>query len=83
MKLAGSFSVPLPEHISQLHAEYADLQRKAAEYHKASGVDAMNSVTTAMDELQGLSVLHERAIAHSAEQRVSLQEADSRTKCNV
>lgn len=74
MKLAGSLSVPLSEHISQLHAEYADLQRKAAEYHKASGVDAMHSVTTAMDELQGLSLLHERAIAHSAEQRVSLQD---------
>jgi hypothetical protein len=74
MKLAGSLSVPLSEHISQLQAEHADLQRQATQYHKASGVEAMHSVTTTMDELQGLSLLHERAMAHNAEQRVSLQD---------
>lgn len=73
-KLAGSSTVPLPEHISHLRAEYADLQRQAEHYHKASGAEAMHGVTAAMDELQGLSVLHERAMALGAEQRVSLQD---------
>jgi hypothetical protein len=73
-KLAGNSSVPLPEHFGQLRAEYADLQRQAEQYHKASGAEAMHSVTVAMDEMQGLSVLHERAMALCAEQRVSLQD---------
>lgn len=70
-KLAGSSSVSLTEHISQLRAEYADLQRQAEQYHKVSGTEAIHSVTVAMDELQGLSVLHERAMALNAERRVS------------
>lgn len=73
-KLAGSSSVALAEHISQLRAEYGALQRQAEQYHKASGVEAMHGVTVAMDELQELSVLHERATAFHAEQRVSLRE---------
>lgn len=73
-KLVGRSSVPLPEHISQLRAEYADLQIQADQYHKTSGLEAMHSVTVAMDELQELSVLHERAMALKAEQRVSLQD---------
>jgi hypothetical protein len=71
-KLAGSYSVPLAEHISHLRAEHAALQKQAEQYHKSSGTEAMHSVTVAMDELQGLSVLHERATALHAEQRVSL-----------
>lgn len=69
----GSF-IPLPEHISHLRAEYADLQRQADQFHKASGIEAMQSVTAAMDELQHLSVLYERAMAHRGEQRVSLND---------
>lgn len=71
-KLVGSTSVPLAEHIGQLRAEHAALQKQAEQYHKSSGAEAMQSVTVAMDELQGLSVLHERATALYAEQRVSL-----------
>lgn len=71
-KLVGSTSVPLAEHIGQLRAEHAALQKQAEQYHKSSGAEAMHSVTAAMDELQGLSVLHERATALHAEQRVSL-----------
>jgi len=76
-KLVGCSSVPLPEHICQLRAEYTDLQRQAEQYHKASGAEAIHSVTAAMDELQELSVLHERAMALYAEQRVSLQEYET------
>ncbi|KQW36585.1 hypothetical protein [Rhizobacter sp. Root404] len=73
-KLVGISSVPLPEHISQLRAEHAALQKQAELYHKASGAEAMGSVTAAMDELQRLSLLHERATARYSEQRVSLAE---------
>lgn len=73
-KLAGKSSVTLSEHISQLRAEYAGLQRQAEQYHKTSGAEAMHGVTVAMDELQEMSVLHERATALHAEQRVSLNE---------
>ena len=66
--------MPLAEHISQLRGEYADLQRQAEQYHKVSGAEAIHSVTAAMEELQSLSVLHERAIALNAEQRVSLKD---------
>lgn len=73
-RLAGSSSIPLPEHIIQLRAEHATLQRQSEQFHKTSGAEAMQSVTTAMDELQGLSVLHERAMALYAEQRMSLKD---------
>lgn len=73
-KLVGSSSIPLPEHISQLRAEHAALQEQADRYHKASGAEAMYTVTAAMDELQGLSVRHERAASLQAEQRMSLME---------
>ena len=73
-KLAGSSSVTLSEHIGQLRAEYAALQGQAEQYHKSSGAEAMQGITVAMEELQALSVLHERATALHAEQRVSLNE---------
>lgn len=73
-KLFGSSSIPLTEHISQLRAEHATLQKQAEQYHKVSGAEAIHSVTVAMDELQSLSLLHERATALHAEQRVSLKD---------
>ncbi|MGL6550654.1 hypothetical protein ACSZN3_17435 [Aeromonas hydrophila] len=73
-KLAGSSSIPLAEHISQLRSEHAALQKEAELYNKTSGTEAMYGVTVAMDELQGLSVLHERATSLHAEQRVSLKD---------
>lgn len=73
-KLVGSSSIPLTEHISQLRAEYATLQKQAEQYNKVSGVEAMHSVTVAMDELQNLNLLHERATALHAEQRLSLND---------
>jgi len=73
-KLAGSSSVPLAEHIIQLRSEYATLQKQSEQYHKVSGAEAMHSVTVAMDELRELSVLHERATALHAEQRISLRD---------
>ena len=73
-RLAGSSSVPLIEHIGQLRAEYVHLQRQAEQYHKASGAEAMHSVTSAMDELQALSVIYERAMALNNESRVSVKD---------
>ena len=73
-RLAGNSSVALPEHIVQLRAEYIALQKQAEQYHKTSGSEAMHEVAVAMDELQEFSVLHERATAHRAEQRVSLRD---------
>lgn len=73
-KLVGSSSVPLAEHISQIRAEHTDLQRQAEQYHKTSGAEAVHSLTVAMEELQELGVLHERATARHLEQRVSLRD---------
>ena len=73
-KLAGNSSVPLNEYISQLRSEYATLQKQAEQYHKTSGVEAIHSVTVAMDELQELVMLHERATTFYAEQRRSLKD---------
>lgn len=76
-RLAGSSSVALPEHIVQLRAEHAALQQQAAQYHKTSGSEAMHEVALAIDELQGLNVLHERATTLHAEQRVSLRDYEN------
>lgn len=76
-RLTGGSSVHLTEHISQLRSEYAALQKQAEQYHQVSGAEAIHSVTVAMDELQGLSVLHERAMTLYAEQRVSLQDYET------
>jgi len=76
-RLDGDSSVPLAEHISRLRAEHVALQKQAEQYHRSSGADAMQSVTTAMEELQGLSVLYERASSLHAEQRVSLADYET------
>lgn len=73
-KLTGTSTVSLSDYISQLRAEYVDLKKQAEQYHKVSGAEAMHSVTVAMDELQELSVLHERATAFHAEQQLSLRD---------
>lgn len=76
-KMAGNSSVPLTEYISQLRSEYATLQKQAEQYHKTSGVEAMHSITAAMDELQELVMLHERATTFYAEQRRSLKDYEN------
>lgn len=73
-KLVGDSSLPLTEHITELRAEYATLQKQASQYHKVSGDEAIHSVTVAIDELQTLSLLHERSTALHAEQALSLKE---------
>lgn len=73
-RLIGSSSVALPEYIAQLRVEHATLQNQALRYHKTSGAEAIHEVALAMDELQNLSVLHERATTLHAEQRMSLRE---------
>lgn len=73
-RLIGSSSVALPEYIAQLRVEHATLQNQALQYHKTSGAEAIHEVALAMDELQNLSVLHERATTLHAEQRMSLGE---------
>lgn len=76
-RLADSSSVALPEYIVQLRAEHAALIKQAEQYHKTSGAEAMHEVALAIDELQGLDVLHERATALRAEQRMSLRDYEN------
>lgn len=76
-RLSGDSLVALPEHIMQLRAEHTALQQQAEQYHKTSGSEAIHEVALAMDELQGLSVLHERAMALHAEQQVSLRDYEN------
>lgn len=76
-KMAGNSSVPLTEYISQLRSEYATLQKQAEQYHKTSGVEVMHSITAAMDELQELVMLHERATTFYSEQRRSLKDYEN------
>lgn len=73
-KVTGTSSVSLVDHISQLRFEYSGLQTQAERYSRISGEEAMVGVTLLIDELQVVSVLHERASGLQVEQRVSLRE---------
>lgn len=76
-RLIGNSSVPVVEYIGQLRVEHVALQRRSEQFHKTSGAEAMHEVSVAMDELQTLSVLHERAAASHTEQRVSLKDYET------
>lgn len=73
-RLSGQSSIGLLEYISQLRAEHSLLQKQASQYHKTSSAEAIHEVAMAMDELQGLGVLHERALNMLGEQRASLRD---------
>ena len=73
-RLSENSSVALAEHISHLRADYDIQQKRAEQFSRVTGTEAMQVVTSATDELQGLSMLHERAAESLGQQRVSLKQ---------
>lgn len=67
-------SVSLAGYVTQLRAEYSDLNLKADHFLGSSGVDTVNDIERAMTELQELSVRHERASASFAATKLGLRE---------
>lgn len=74
VKSNGKTKTSLAEHVSQLRAEHAELREKAESYSKASGTEALQELDSASEELQRLSVLHERATVNLSLQRASQEE---------
>lgn len=74
VKSNGKTKTSLVEHARQLRGEHAELGVKAEAYSKASGAEALQELDTASEELQLLSVLHERATTNLALQRASQDE---------
>ncbi|MDR6522197.1 hypothetical protein J2789_004887 [Variovorax paradoxus] len=74
VKSNGQTKISLAEHVGQLRAEHAALGAKAEAYGKASGAEALQELDSASEELQRLSVLHERATANLALQKASQEE---------
>lgn len=74
VKSNGKTQTSLAEYVGQLRAEHAELGAKAEAYSKSSGTAALQELNSASEELQRLSVLHERATANLALQRASQEE---------
>lgn len=74
VKSNGKTKTSLAEYVGQLRAEHAKLGEKAEAYSKASGAEALRELDSVSEELQRLSVLHERATANLALQRASQEE---------
>ena len=74
VKSNGKTKTSLADYVNQLRAEHSELGAKAKAYSKASGVWALQEIDSASEELQRLSVLHERASANLALQRASQEE---------
>ncbi|BCL93396.1 AAA family ATPase [Ralstonia pseudosolanacearum] len=73
-RLNGNTAIDLSEHIRQLRYEHDVLQHRADEYSKVTGAEALQEVTATSEELQKLSVLHERATTAWGEQRAALKD---------
>jgi hypothetical protein len=74
IKRSGVSPITVSEHISQLRAEYTSLEQEAGRFSKVSGADILEKVTAVTDELQHLTILHERTLSSVGEQRVSLRD---------
>lgn len=72
--------VPVGEYVVQLKNEYSALAKQAESYSRSSGEDALRTLDTVGEELQRLSVLHERASTAHAFHRASLQEYENLLK---
>lgn len=79
-KQVGTSAVSLPEYISQLRAEHVSLEVKAREYGNALGADVLKEVDAGAEELQRLSLLHERATSALTMQCTSLQDYENLLK---
>ena len=71
IKSNGTTQISLTEHVHRMRTEHSDLGAKAEAYGKASGAEALQELDSASEEMQRLSVLHERATANLALQRAS------------
>lgn len=74
VKSNGRLKTTLAEHVRQLKTEHAELGEKANTYSKVSGAGALKELDAASEELQRLSVLHERATSNLSLQKGSLEE---------
>jgi len=72
--------ISVEEYVAQLRNEYSALARQAENYSRSSGGDALKTLDTVGEELQRLSVLHERASTALALHRASLQEYENLLK---
>ncbi|PTR16073.1 AAA domain-containing protein [Nitrosospira sp. Nsp2] len=67
-------SMPISEYVVQLRNEHTALTQQAEGYSRSSGAHILKVLDTMSEELQHLSVLHERATASLTLQRASLLE---------
>lgn len=74
VKSDGKTKTSLLDQVSKLRAEHNVLGTKADAYGKASGAEALQELEVASDELQRLSVLHERATTNLTLQKAALDE---------
>jgi len=79
-KQTEGVSVPVAEYVVQLRSEYTALTKQAESYSRSSGADALKVLDTMSEELQLISVLHERASASLTLQRASLLEYETLLK---
>lgn len=80
VKQTEGVSVPVAEYVVQLRSEYTALTKQAESYSRSSGADALKVLDTMSEELQLISVLHERASASLTLQRASLLEYETLLK---
>jgi hypothetical protein len=73
-KNSGALSIS--EQISQLRVEYENLGQQAENFNKITGSELLEKVKQLTDELQYLSVVHERSLALLGEQKTSLRDYD-------
>lgn len=73
-KQAELLAIPLYDYISQLRTEYASLSERITKNSHTTGAEKLKEMGTVVDEVQYLSVLHERATTTLELQRTSLRE---------
>lgn len=72
-KLANEVT-PISEYIIRLQQEYQTLEQETEQFSKISSVEVLNKVTIMSEELQHLTVLHERALSSIREKHISLHD---------
>lgn len=73
-KQTGSSKTPLSEYIVLLRNEYLSLAERAEKYSQVTGSEALKELDSIGEELQRLSVLHERSTSTMTLQSASLRE---------
>ena len=73
-KFDGRSHTPLAEYVNVRRSEHAELGQQAEVYGSVSGETAIHQIESASNELQRLSVVHERASSNLTLQQASLSE---------